>query len=672
MKKVYLPKLKKISVENYSFYEQIPTFDFNFNDGISAIIGANGVGKTTFINLIIYSIVGFEKVIKGKGKNKKITYLNSSYFSDRLDKTVEKEYNQKASVKLEFILNKTNIKITRSLIENKITNLQIDNIINQEDTSLDYFENILCRLSNIPEFKDFELIIREFLLFDESRKNVAWREDAQDEILRILLLDANFQSEYQRLEQSIVEYDSKGRHASEDIRMAENAYDDLILEGQKLKVSDENITTPANNLNNLFKKKLSLQNEIESLNIQFEDNTKIIENLNTKINILLSEKETVKIHIEEIDKIINESEAKLYSSYYNKFPDYYYTLQTSLCRSGKCLICESSSKELKVLHNNMMKENKCLICGSSITESAVIDDNELVSKINTLNEKRIELINTFENATATVLRLTESLENTKNEIINISNSINSFKKNLIMIESEILQAENVEKYDTYSEILKSKEKSIAHLIKKKDEYYALRDNAKKDLNRYVASFRNTIRSINKSLSFYFNKYAKTFIGWNCELTLKEKTIKNIPHTYYLPKIDDTVRDNTDAVSESQRFFLDQAFRMAIINYLQDTIEGFSTFFITETPEGSLDLIYEKQVAKMFIKFSETGNNIIFTSNLNSSNFLSTLFENFSTSDYENRILNLLYYSKLSELQKVDKPSFINLYNSILEGNSNYV
>ena len=176
---------------------------------------------------------------------------------------------------------------------------------------------------------------------------------------------------------------------------------------------------------------------------------------------------------------------------------------------------------------------------------------------------------------------------------------------------------------------------------------------RKKMSREI-KFRMTINNLNNRLSEYFNKYAKTFIGWDCKLTVQRKTIKEMPHYYYLPLVDNSLRENPDAVSESQRFFLDQAFRMAIINFIQDNVPNFSTFFITETPEGSLDLIYEAQVAEMFLKFAKTNNNIIFTSNLNSSYFLKKLFDNFSEEESDKKILNLLEKAKMSDLQKKER------------------
>lgn len=166
-------------------------------------------------------------------------------------------------------------------------------------------------------------------------------------------------------------------------------------------------------------------------------------------------------------------------------------------------------------------------------------------------------------------------------------------------------------------------------------------------------FAQLITAMNKSLSAYFNKYASAFIGLKCELIIKNTSLhnQNIPHIIYLPKIDGTDRQNIWSVSESQRFFLDQAFRMAIIEYLQDNIPGFQTFFITETPEGSLDVAYEDQVANMFLLFSKSNNNIIFTSNLNSSRFLYKLFKEMDENEKKARTINLLSKGKLTDVHK---------------------
>ena len=53
--KVYLPILKKIRIINYSLYRE--DIDYEFIEGLNLIVGGNGVGKTTFINILKWVMV---------------------------------------------------------------------------------------------------------------------------------------------------------------------------------------------------------------------------------------------------------------------------------------------------------------------------------------------------------------------------------------------------------------------------------------------------------------------------------------------------------------------------------------------------------------------------------------------------------------------------------------
>ncbi|HAT4093263.1 hypothetical protein ACSXBP_11280 [Clostridium perfringens] len=649
MKSIYLPKLLTIEVSDYSFYEQEPSFKFNFSEGISSIIGANGVGKTTFINMIIYSLVGFKKDFKGKSKNKKINYTNVNYFKNRLNnEKYSAEFNSNASVTLEFKLNISNIKITRSLIENKIIFLKVNDKI-FDDISLSSYENLICKLSNIPFFKDFELIIRQFLLFDESRKNVSWEIDTQGEILRILLLENDLYTKYSELQEKITIYDSKGRHESENQRMAEESYRDLIKSKESLFNKNEEKEKEYNNDKVLIENKFKISNDIKELKDTINTNNKLISELVDKNNYLLGDKDRININLEKIEERLEKSESKLYASYYETLPDYYYTIENALSKKGECLICGAKSKELKEINNLRIKNNECLICSSPIKMKNSVDEN-LIDKINELNKEKQININKIENIERDIKLNYNTISKYKKENESCLKKLDLNKNELIIIENKISSKNANEDVDTYTTILKAKKDLISKLEANKKHYYDLRSKAEEEFNIYLNQYKTTIENLNNNLSSYFNKYAQTFIGWNCELTVQKKVIKKIPHYYYLPLVDKSIRESPDAVSESQRFFLDQAFRMAIINFMQDNIENFSTFFITETPEGSLDMVYESQVAEMFLKFANTNNNIIFTSNLNSSSFLNKLFNNFSSDEKEEKILNLLEKSRMSNLQ----------------------
>ena len=354
------------------------------------------------------------------------------------------------------------------------------------------------------------------------------------------------------------------------------------------------------------------------------------------------------------DKVISEIkrlETRLYKSIYDKLPDYYFTIEKNLLTEGKCLICNTKSKDIQRKANKMKQSGKCLICESDLMENIVVDER-LVEKLKLLHEEKREKLNELNNQKNQLSRLNDKFQKYNDEINLLKEKIDNLERTKIVIESELSKNEpDNEKGDMYTEILRKKEKVIEHLEDGIREAYRERDQYKKELFEYTQKFKNVINNLNQKLSEYFNKYASAFIGMDCKLSVMSKTLKRIPHFYYVPEIDGQIRKDIWSVSESQRFFIDQAFRMAIIDYLQNDIEKFSTFFITETPEGSLDIAYESQVAMMFKIFSESNNKIIFTSNLNSSSFLKELYKGIPKMERSMRTLDLLKKGKVTRVQK---------------------
>jgi DNA repair exonuclease SbcCD ATPase subunit len=664
MRQLYLPNLKKIKVNEYTLYQQEPTFEYDFKVGTNAVIGANGIGKTTFVNIIIYCLVGHKKkkfkINKNTNKNK-LEYVDEDFFSSRIDNSANDFTNLSAAATLEFSLGNTQIIITRSLVDNNINSLIIDgNEVNEPNDII--YQNIIEDLSNISQFQDFEVLVREFLFFDEQRNNVAWEIDSQDNILRILLLDEQYHLKINDLEDKITKADTKGRHKSEDKRVAEASYNELVAAKDDVVkqsvVATEDTDTENDNIEDHEANRQKLVLKRNELNSQLLNRKEELASEQEKFNELTQENLQIEGTLSNLSAIydnvmseIKRLETDLYKSIYNKLPDYYFTIEKNMLAEGKCLVCNAKSREIQ--HNaTMLKQNgKCLVCSSKLVESVPVDSG-IVEQLNILNEEKKERLNQLNNQKNKQEKLSSKLYESKNSIFNLKTIISDLERAKVVIESELNKDEPENgKPDMYNEILKNKEKIINELDKEVREAYQERDNYKKELIEYTQKFKAVINNLNQRLSSYFNKYASTFLGLDCKLSVTGKTLNKIPHFYYVPEIDGQIRKDIWSVSESQRFFIDQAFRMAIIEYLQANITNFSTFFITETPEGSLDIAYESQVAMMFNIFSKSNNKIIFTSNLNSSNFMKELYRNIPAAERPLRTLNLLEKGKITKVQR---------------------
>lgn len=122
-------------------------------------------------------------------------------------------------------------------------------------------------------------------------------------------------------------------------------------------------------------------------------------------------------------------------------------------------------------------------------------------------------------------------------------------------------------------------------------------------------------------SAIFADYAGRFLGVPSSLEYADHDSTGVKRFY--PIIDGKIRKQEEALSESQRFFIDHSFRMSILTFFYQS----PSFYIVETPDSSLDLSYEQNAADVFLQFLKNPNIVIITSNLNNSSFVNYLTSN---------------------------------------------
>jgi DNA repair exonuclease SbcCD ATPase subunit len=164
----------------------------------------------------------------------------------------------------------------------------------------------------------------------------------------------------------------------------------------------------------------------------------------------------------------------------------------------------------------------------------------------------------------------------------------------------------------------------------------------KETKRYstlLAEGRKSIERLAAKLTKRFEYYAGEFLAEKCKLAYREEKwrlgeegeLLNYPNFHVnmtsavSPKMG-TPRTEDTQVSESQKEFVDLAFRMALFDAVRQPEDG--VMLVIETPEASLDTIFVKKAGDLLRKFAEDGtgepNVIIASCNLNGTGIVRSL------------------------------------------------
>lgn len=221
--------------------------------------------------------------------------------------------------------------------------------------------------------------------------------------------------------------------------------------------------------------------------------------------------------------------------------------------------------------------------------------------------------------------------------------------------------------DSWSSRIKALQDSISAVEREKFKHIEDRDQLKMEYDNLCVSLEKIYRRVQVDFLPIFKKFAKEFTGLDLDMTLVSVTDDGRKMFKFILQIDDTNRDNEFELSESQRFFIDIALRMAIVTFVCSKTTA-STSMLIDTPEGSLDIAYETNAGSMFYEYIAANQKMIITANLNSSGLIQTLAGKTKFEKFE--LISMLKWAKLSSVQNTHFELFersISTIESKLEG-----
>ena len=648
-RQIFLPELLNISIKNYTLYPNGLDYTFDFVKGVNLVLGGNGMGKTTFVNIIRFAILGlykkpfgYTRTYQGNIIEKRQMYPQK-YFSNRMDDSIYIDASPTVSISMR--INNVIVELTRDLTSITLTSLKVDGVrisgtlVNQVSyeklhntakvNTLPYkYERIIKAHTNL-EFDDLIFFVNEVLFFGEDHKTILWNDgelfpDVQSELFNKYFNDPDLDKQRQEAIRKAKYFDSLSRHSSEDMRAINKVLN---------KMKDNRRANHKSNGNEASTMTLiDLKRKLEEMDNQLISIQKDRASKSQDISLLQSEINKISISANDIDKKLKQIEDKLNNNIWETLHPSYHVFIKNIQLNHICPICNQPNDELVETVTNAM--NHCFACNAPINENEEID---------------IVLQNQFDEINTSRKTLYQSISNKKKTIQNIEQQIISLDSDFSRVELEKrtvqqqlreLEYENAMS-DNSDNAIQPFLDEVNRLTKQKESYQKQRDEQYEIVTSITNKIEDVITANVHTFSSIFAQYAGKFLGIPCELTY----IKQVGDTNkrFYPVIDGKVRFYAEEMSESQRFFVDHSFRMSILTFFYRT----PSFYIVETPDSSLDISYEKNAANVFAEFLKKPNSLIITSNLNNSSFIEHLLDH---TNIDLGIINLLEIAKQSTIQ----------------------
>ena len=656
-RQIYLPELMSINIKNYTLYPNGLDYTYDFVKGINLILGGNGMGKTTFVNIIKFGLIGLYRKAKdltrtyqGRAIVKRLLYP-SDYFSARKDDSVKAV--GEATVTLHFLIKDAHFRVVRSLDTGTLLYVTIngtplvgepltedryerlDNINLQKPYLLYAYETQIRAYSNLT-FDDLIFFVNEILFFGENHNTVLWNEgidgrtDVQYELFTKYFSEPELNERRQEMSRQARYYDSLSRHKSEDMRVINNLL-------KKLKQSDGDGTSPQSATIDI----ITLKGEVEKLTEELSAIKSAQKKLDEDIANLQGEINRDSLQASKLDDEKKQLEKEMNASLWETLHPMYDVFVKNIQLNHVCPIC---NQETDVLVDRVNEAtSKCFVCGSEIH---LTSDEILTAKYKEVIATHKSLYQGIANKQRKIRAIEDSQHNLDRDFREKDLRRRSLQQQLR--EQEFKRAESAEPDklqaldDEYNKYAKEKEE----LQKKSDEY-------KVQELQLTSRIAEEILSNVSRFSSIFSSYAQQFLGVSC--SLEYNSYDDRPKRFY-PVIDGKVRKQEESLSESQRFFIDHSFRMSILTFFYQS----PSFYIVETPDSSLDLSYEQNAAGVFLQFLKKPNIVIVTSNLNNSSFISHLTKDESV---QLSMVGLLDIAKQSAIQGGNE-RIKNIYNEI--------
>jgi hypothetical protein len=606
------PIFERLTVEDYDLYpgtDARPGLDITFQPGLTMVLGANGLGKTTLVTLLYRMCTGpveIARIDEGSvgGRSLKLSRLRPpSTFADRV---VDRAASARAT--LQMTLGKARFTITRALDSLEVLELEVDGVsLNTTDAT---YQQQVQEHAGLATYHDWILLLRHLTFYFEDRRALVWDQAAQRQILRLLFLPKETASEWTQLERKILKQDS-------DVRNLQFA---LGREEKTLREADEASADAS-----------AIHAELRAVDEKLDEAVPMRDELNGRRDDLDARRKAAQL-------AALQSERDRESAYRNlerlqleviaaAFPTGDATaryLLAKLFADSHCLACGSNAPKASKTLQARVSGHRCVVC-----ESPVADGRPKRPAPRTLAAAASKLNAADEWLRASVAERDET-EADYDELIGLLTETDAEVAKLRAAAEALLA-----KLPEDDEALQDRRRDLGVLRAGLERQKAELTKRRSAFAQFISGVMRDIAQRKDQIQQAFSTYAEGFLLEDCNLiwTIQKarmgETGRQIEYPGFALDVSGSTfpspvrRSGPQEVSESQREFIDLAFRMSLMTVASDEHAG---TLVIDAPESSLDAVFVTRAADVLTRFADPdlANRLVITSNLVEGNLIPQL------------------------------------------------
>lgn len=620
--RVVLPRVLGFRLHGFS-----PVFSrdvtFSLRQGPNVILGGNGLGKTTLMQAVAYGLAG---AVDEQIEPIKSFRWDHSYFRGRLAATQVGS----ASIEVDFALGTATFTVRRGFRGSDVIGFRrgtAEWTLGKEAPG-EAFHASLQAHGGYQSVSDFAFLVHRLLYLPESRRLIAWDTDAQVRILMLLNQDVVAEEQFRKKRAELQQMDSHKRHIHVALGKAQEQLASLMeYEDGTSDVSEEEepkrptqgavaeLPALVAQLQSVARRRLSLERELRTRSAE-------LSSVSTRLEVLREQVERAEAAL--IDSFLSDEERELGLALHK------------LLHNAVCPACGTRQPELQAAAQHFAQTSRCTLCGS---DSGSTNNPELETLRSQLAER---------------LRSQEAIENAH---VGTSGELDAVRQEESVLRAQINEIQYGQPVVTiverghqgqgqgreYLETLK------ANLQRQEMDYALQIQERQNELSGQYAEFKEAVSLRVEQLCAKYQEYATHFLGLPCELAEREQGgLLSVGR--FVPQFGGSVRDTPEACSEAQRFFLDIAYRMALIGFAASE-SGTAASFMCETPETALDMSYVDNVVTMFKAFAQEKHTLLLSANIQTNGLAEKLMKAVDGRGSASRVLSLLDVGQLSQVHR---------------------